>query len=159
MAEATPLRVYVDTSVFGGAFDYEFAMPSLLFFDQVREGRFQLITSPVVRREVMIAPAKVADLFIELVEVDQVIDVTPAALALHQAYLQANIVGERWSDDALHVAVATVADCAVIVSWNFKHIVHRQKIPRYNTINTRLGYKEIGIYSPSEVIEYDEEVD
>jgi len=39
--------------------------------------------------------------------------------------------------DALHVAVATVSNCRLIVSWNFKHIVNFQKIPLYNGVNLR----------------------
>lgn len=42
----------------------------------------------------------------------------------------------------------------MIVSWNFKHIVHYQKIPLYNTVNVRQGYDAIFIYSPLEVVGY-----
>jgi hypothetical protein len=45
----------------------------------------------------------------------------------------------------------------MIVSWNFRHIVHYEKIPLYNAINVREGYFPIGIYTPQEVIEYEEE--
>ncbi|RKZ47314.1 MAG: hypothetical protein DRR16_21720 [Candidatus Parabeggiatoa sp. nov. 3] len=55
----------------------------------------------------------------------------------------------------LHVALATVAGCQLIVSWNFKHIVHFQKIPLYRAINIVKGYTEINIYSPPEVIDYE----
>ena len=60
-------------------------------------------------------------------------------------------------DDALHVALATVAGCASIVRWNFQHIVHFQKIPLYNAINALQGYQPIAIYSPREVIHYEDE--
>jgi hypothetical protein len=43
------------------------------------------------------------------------------------------------------------------VSWNFKHIVHFDKIPKYNAVNTLEGYGPIGIFSPLEVIRYDNE--
>ena len=33
-----PMRVYVDTSVFGGAFDEKFAEDSLSFFEQIQDG-------------------------------------------------------------------------------------------------------------------------
>ncbi|MHC4542617.1 MAG: type II toxin-antitoxin system VapC family toxin, partial [Planctomycetota bacterium] len=59
--------------------------------------------------------------------------------------------------DALHVALATVSQSSLIVSWNFKHIVNFQKIPRYNAVNTLHGQNEIAIYSPLEVIEYEDE--
>jgi hypothetical protein len=50
------------------------------------------------------------------------------------------------------VAVGTVSACRAIVSWNFQHIVHFQKIPLYNGINQSLGYAPIAIHSPEEVI-------
>ena len=52
------------------------------------------------------------------------------------------------------VASATVSGCAMIVSWNFKHIVNYEKIPLYSAVNTLQGYGSISIYSPLEVIAY-----
>jgi hypothetical protein len=46
-----PLRVYADTSVFGGCFDAEFATESKRFFDLVRRGGVKLVVSEVVVRE------------------------------------------------------------------------------------------------------------
>ena len=40
----------------------------------------------------------------------------------------------------MHVALATVANARMIVSWNFKHIVNFQKIPLYNAVNKLKGY-------------------
>jgi hypothetical protein len=37
------------------------------------------------------------------------------------------------------------------VSWNFKHIVHFEKIMRFNAVNLESGYREISIFSPREV--------
>lgn len=61
-------------------------------------------------------------------------------------------------DDALHVALATTSGCAMIVSWNFKHIVHYDKIRLYNAVNILRGYDEINIFSPWEVIDYEERI-
>jgi hypothetical protein len=83
-----------------------------------------------------------------------VVDVSAEALSLRDAYLEAGVVTQQWADDALHVAIATVASCSLIVSWNFRHIVHFEKIPLYNAVNTLKGYGTIGIFSPLEVIGY-----
>jgi len=40
-----------------------------------------------------------------------------------------------------------------ITSWNFKHIVKRKTIVLSEAVNAQQGYKRIGIYSPTEVIE------
>lgn len=42
------------------------------------------------------------------------------------------------------------------MTMNFKHIVHFDKIPLYNAVNVLKGYDQISIYSPLEVIRYEE---
>ena len=150
------IRVYADTSVYGGVFDEEFDDASRLFFDNVRNGRFQLVISAVVWDEIEDAPRKVRDLFTEILPLAEVAEPTKEAVELQRAYLDAGILGPSWEADALHVALATVAGCRLIVSWNFKHIVHFRKIPMYNGINLARGYASLGIHTPREVV-YDEE--
>jgi hypothetical protein len=75
-------------------------------------------------------------------------------LELRNAYLSAGVVTPKSTDDAAHVALATISGCRMIVSWNFKHIVHFEKIPKYNAVNTLNGYRSIEIFSPSQVIDY-----
>ncbi len=75
---------------------------------------------------------------------------------LRDAYLHAAVVTPKWEADALHVAVATVQRCRIIISWNFQHIVHFDKIPLYNGVNLINGYDTLSINTPSEVISYEE---
>ena len=147
-------RAYVDTSVFGGIVDDEFNVVSNRFFDAIRRGAFGLVVSDVVRRELVEFPLLVRELFDQMLTDADVATVTADALRLRQAYIAAGIVTRRWMDDALHVALATVNHCAMIVSWNFKHIVHFEKIPRYNAVNALNGYSSIFIYSPLELVGY-----
>ncbi len=153
-----PLRVYADASVFGGAFDKEFAEPSRDFFAQVRIKRFRLVTSAIVQAEIEAAPAQVKKLFDDMLKSAEVVSVSEAATQLAKAYVDARIVTPKWETDALHVAVATVSNCSLIVSWNFVHIVHFEKISRYNAINTLNGYAGVAIHSPQEVIQYEKDV-
>ena len=152
-----PIRVYADTSVYGGVFDDEYAEPSRTFFDQVRAGGFDLVVSPVVWDELKGAPDAVQALFDEYRHFAQIVDVSEEAIRLQQAYLHAAILGPKWETDALHVAVATVARCRLLVSWNFKHIVSFQKIPLYNGVNLTCGYDTIGVHTPQEVILHEDE--
>lgn len=150
------IKIYADTSVFGGIFDKEFEDPSRSFFDAVRKTRYSLITSELVRQEIEAAPVKVRNFFVEILPIAEITEVTEDSLKLQEAYLKADILSEKYSTDALHVALATVSQASLIVSWNFKHIVNFQKIPLYNAVNTLHGYNEIAIYSPMEVIEYED---
>ena len=150
------IKVYADTSVYGGVFDEEFAEASTAFFDLVRSGEYILYVSDVVNQELSVAPKKVNELFKKFLPTAQLIDVGSDALELQQAYIAEGILTEKWYDDAMHVALATVAECNVIVSWNFKHIVNFRKIPLFNAVNVLKGYREIAIHSPMEVINYEE---
>lgn len=146
------IRVYADTSVFGGVFDAEFQVSSQSFFEQVGWGRFDLISSVLVRDELRHAPNQVQEFFNDRIEIMEVSEILEDAVDLQLAYLEAGIVGEASLADALHVALATVLECRIIVSWNFRHIVHFQKIPLYNAVNKANGYPEIAIHAPQEVI-------
>lgn len=150
-----PIRVYADTSVFGGVFDDIFAGPSRTFFEQVREGRFELVSSVVVQDEIAFAPQKVRMFFDEMEPWTVMNDIRDDGVDLQLAYIEKGIVGEGCLTDALHVAMASVLEASVLVSWNFKHIVHFQKVPLYNAINRIFGYPEIIICSPQEVICHD----
>ncbi len=149
------MKVYADTSVFGGVFDAEFARDSRQFFDDVLAGKFTLVVSALVEEEIESAPAFVRDHFMQLVSSSELAEISPEVLDLRDAYLSAGIVTPKSTDDATHVALATISQCEIIVSWNFKHIVHFQKIPKYNAVNVLHGHRTINIYSPSEVISYD----
>jgi predicted nucleic acid-binding protein len=151
------ISAYADTSVFGGVFDDEFREPSKAFIDGVTAGRFILITSELVRQEIAVAPQAVRQLFDDMLPMADIAAVGAETIQLQQAYLNAGIVSERCATDALHVALATVSGASMIVSWNFRHIVNFQKIPKYNAVNKLHGYGDIAIYSPLEVIGYEDE--
>lgn len=147
------IRVYAGISVFGGVFDAEFREASLAFFDQVRDTRFELISSGLVVDELGEAPREVRRFFRGLKEHVYIEDISTEAIQLRDAYLEAGIIGPASRDDAQHVALATVLNCWTIVSWNFRHIVHARKIPMYNGVNRLHGYPEIAIHTPSKVID------
>lgn len=150
------IQVYIDTSVFGGVFDSEFAGPSRAFFDEIRYGRFQASVSTVVIQELRGAPAKVRDFYATIETEILVNELSEASIQLMEAYISSGIVGERWRADALHVAAATVSRCQAIVSWNFKHIVHFDKISLYNNVNLKQGYGALAIHTPQEMVHYED---
>ena len=50
------MRVYMDTSVFGGIEDEIFSGASISFFNLVKKGLFQLTVSTIVEEELLLAP-------------------------------------------------------------------------------------------------------
>jgi hypothetical protein len=152
-----PLRVYADTSVYGGLFDDEFALHSIAFFRDVAAGAFTLVTSPVVALELDPAPEAVRSAYTRLTAQAEIVVPSAAAQTLQSQFLTQGVLGPRSAEDALHVALAFASGCPLLVSWNFKHIVHRVKALQYNAVAALLGYPPIDIRSPREVIAYDEQ--
>ena len=147
-------RIYADTSVFGGCFDEEFRKESELLFQEIKNGKFILVISGTTSRELNDAPQKVQDVLAGLPpEMVEVIDLSEEIYALRDAYLKATVVGPASQADAEHIAAASVAGVDFVVSWNFKHIVHYEKIRGFQAINLLQGYEPIQIFSPKEVVE------
>ena len=147
------LRVYADTSVFGGCFDQEFRVESDRFFEEVRLGRFVVVVSDVTLSELELAPERVRRVLAELPpQRVEIVRTSPESDSLRNAYLQASVVGPVSTNDAAHIAVATVSNVDMVVSWNFKHIVHFEKIEGYEGVNSIHGYRSPRIYSPREVV-------
>ncbi|MEK6642886.1 MAG: PIN domain protein [Planctomycetota bacterium] len=147
------LRVYIDTSVVGGCLDMEYSQWSQGLFELARRGEVVLIASALLQKELLLAPKDVQSI-LAAVNVENVerVDITAEAEALRDAYLAGGIVGPASTSDALHVAIATVSHADVIVSWNFRHIVHFEKIRGFNAVNIREGYGAIEIRTPRELI-------
>lgn len=144
--------VYVDTSVIGGCCDPEFQEWSNGLLEDFEAERYSLLLSSLTDAEIEGAPEEVKDVYRRFRELAQeVLDLSDEAIGLADEYLRHGIVPESFLDDARHIAIATVAAADILVSWNFKHIVHYEKIQRFNAVNLEMGYKPISIHSPREV--------
>lgn len=152
-APAGPLRVYVDTSVFGGVHDDEFRAPSMRFFAAVRRRFFTLLVSEALVVEISNSPAVVQATFEAHRAHMEALETTVAATELAEAYLAARVVPAVSRVDALHVALASIARADALVSWNFKHLVQLRRIRGFHAVNVLRGYPLIEIRSPVEVID------
>jgi len=150
------LRLYVDTSVFGGVHDDEFRAPSERFFGAVRDGAFTLLVSEALVVEIASAPAVVQATFEAHRAHMEALETTAEAAALAEAYLTAKVVPAASRVDALHVALASIAGADAVVSWNFKHLVQLRRIRGFHAVNVLRGYPLIEIRSPLEVIDDEE---
>jgi hypothetical protein len=147
------LRIYLDTSVIGGCFDPEFRVWSESLMEDFRQGRYVAVVSDVTAAEVAPAPDFVRSLHQELLGLPaELIRTDEEAVSLFQGYMERSVLGQRFINDMLHIALATISEVDVLVSWNFKHIVRLDKIRLFNAVNIEQGYKPLTIYSPREVI-------
>ena len=151
-------RVYLDTSVLGGCFDSEFAEWSNGLLQDFRNGTFQPLLSEVIAAEINDAPEDAQTVYAELMSLNvEILAVGESALELADEYQKRGILTPNFYDDGLHIALATIAEADLLVSWNFRHIVHFDKIRLFNAVNIEFGYKPLQIFSPREVTTYGRE--
>ena len=150
--------LYLGTSVVGGCFDDEWKEATLELLRQAELGLYRLVTSVVTAREVVDAPARVRQQFSStFTDPAQVYALSAEAESLAQAYLAAGVVTPKYADDARHVATATVNGLALIVSWNFHHLVNVRREAGFNAVNLLQGYPCVRIVSPLELIHENDE--
>ena len=150
-------RIYIDTSVFGGHFDEEFAEHTIPLFDRLKNNEFTLLFSTVTQEELTNAPENVREL-VKSIKIDntEFIEITPEAIDLASEYISEKVIGQTSFADCLHIAMATVYRADYLISWNFKHIVNVHRIRGFNSINIKNGYKLLEIRSPREFEKYED---
>jgi hypothetical protein len=116
------------------------------------EGHFLPVLSQLVAAEIRPAPEPVRAKYTDVLGLGgELVEIGAEALQLATAYERHGALPPALRNDMLHIALATVAEVDVLVSWNFKHIVRLDKIRLFNAVNLELGYKSLQIYSPREV--------
>ena len=148
------IRVYVDASALGGKFNRRIAEQTRPFWDAVERGEMIVIVSDMLEREVKNekTPQRAKDFFDTLLESNAVrITAGKEANDLAARYIAENVVDETSFVDSVHVAVATLANADVIVSWNLQHMVEQSE--GYKRVNRTLGYPEIEILTPEKFME------
>jgi hypothetical protein len=144
--------IYADTSVIGGCCDSEFQKWSNGLLEDFGSERYSLLLSSLTDAEIEDAPDEVKDVYRTFRELAlEILDLSDEAIELADEYIRHGIIPNNYLDDARHIAIATIAVADILVSWNFRHIVHFEKIQKFNAVNLEMGYKPISIHSPREV--------
>ncbi|MFZ6016982.1 MAG: PIN domain-containing protein [Nitrospirota bacterium] len=152
------IKYYLDTTIFNFVFaegDAEKKDVTLKLFRDLPLIAEGIYISDEVIREVSRAPEpRKSQLEGLLREINPLLlEADLEAEELAERYIKEGIIPERYRGDALHIAVAVVNGIDAIVSWNFEHIVKLKTRVMVKGVNRLLGYHEIEICSPEEVIE------
>jgi predicted nucleic acid-binding protein len=152
--------IYLETTIFNFPFADDapqYRDDTKRLFAEIKASKFRAFTSEYVIRELAAATDALREDRLGLVR-EYAVEVMPASeetRGLATAYIEAGIIPLAYGTDGFHIAAATVGGLDFIVSLNFRHIVKRKTIERTELINYREGYKRIGIYTPAEVIDYE----
>ena len=113
-------RVYVDTSVIGGCFDEEFQVWSNGLFADFGNSRFIPVVSELTSAEIAEAPKAIRDRYGALLGMDhEYLELSEDAVALASSYVEAGILSESFYNDAMHIALASIAEVDMVVTLEF----------------------------------------
>lgn len=150
-------HLYIDTSVIGGYHDEEFKEVTRKFFERIEAKEFLIYFSEVNETELVLAPQYVKEVKTKIPnECLRFLEINEETERLAQTYIAEKVLGKASSNDAYHIALASVNRLDCLVSWNFKHIVNFDKIKQFNSINLKLGYQLIDIRTPLEFLKYED---
>jgi hypothetical protein len=136
-------------------FDEEFKKYTEPLFERIKNAEFQLLYSNITEDELKFAPERIRNIVNSLPENStEYVKSDVETVNLAKKYIAEKVVGTTSYADCLHIALATIHNANILVSWNFKHIVNVVRIIGYNAVNLSEGYKQIDIRSPRELINY-----
>ena len=151
-------KIYLETSVFSFVFATdapEKKADTLKLFEEINAGKYEPYTSVHVVEELKRAESPKSENMQDLIGRYGITVLTSNAdiERLAQNYIAEGMIPQKYAEDALHIATASVAGLDIITSWNFKHIVKVKTITLTESINLKFGYKRVLINSPTEVID------
>lgn len=84
-------------------------------------------------------------------------EITDSVQILAQKYIAEGVIPEKKMEDALHIAICTVLEMDVLLSWNYKHLANVDKEIRIQGVNLLEGFsKTFRMVTPMEVVYEDE---
>jgi len=141
------LKIYLDTSVINFLFaddSPEYKENTKEFFNNfVKTGFYDVYISDVVVKEIERTPYE--EKKIELLSVIRnyglkIFEGNQESEILAQKYIEQNVIPKRKIDDARHIAIATINNFDILLSWNFKHLSNINKQISIRIVNEQNGY-------------------
>ena len=145
-------KIYIETSVIGGYGRERFHDLLMKFFEMIRNGIFIPIISAHTIGELhhKKTPKEVIE---NLMTIEYTVHNTTFEMNnLANKYVEKKIIDEGFKADAVHIAIATILEVDVLVSWNMTHICNENTIPLFNKVNIKEGLKPLVIKKPEEIM-------
>ena len=142
--------IYIETTIPNFFFDFKNQSPEkkveTVYCWNNNLTNFETLTSLATIRELEVVSNKdwQASL-LKLVENFKIIDLNKKVLVLAQNYVSNNLIPQKYSADALHLAISTIAKIDYLLTWNIQHLAHpiKRKMFREYNFNKNLYVTEI----------------
>lgn len=155
------IKVYVETSVFDYFYgeDERFGLrreATRKFFEQISQEKFIALGSDSVMEELDKVSEPYKESLMELMEkynLEKIIVDEEEMEKLVKIYIDEKIIPKDNENIAKHLAIATVGEVDVLVTWNCELLANEFKARHINSVNLREGYTRVlSLRTPEELI-------
>ncbi len=119
---------------------------------QQRRSLFDLYISQLVLRESGKGEKEAASERLRVMQNFQVLELRTEALELGESFIIQNALSQKASDDALHIALATIYGIDYLLTWNCKHMANAEIQKKIAKISLGQGYEIPTICTPYELM-------
>jgi len=81
-----------------------------------------------------------------------ILSIDEESRALAGEYVKNGAIPLDYPEDALHISISTLNGIDYLLSWNFEHVVKIKTRKIVNMVNASLGYPDLEIVTPGELI-------
>ena len=145
-------KIYLDTSVISALFDERtperLEMTSNLWS---KLNEYDVFISELVLNEIERANKENRDKMFLAIKDFIVLKISEETEELAHIYVNQGIFPEKYFDDALHVALASVNQIGILLSWNFSHLVKLKTRRMVSIVNLTENIMPVEIASPPEL--------
>ncbi|NUM37061.1 MAG: type II toxin-antitoxin system VapC family toxin [Candidatus Brocadiae bacterium] len=156
------LKIYLDTSIINFLFAEdapEKQEVTIDFFEGcVKKRLYDIFISPIVIDEInKTSDENQKSKLLETISSYQlaILDIESEKteiVRLSQIYIEKKIIPQRKLEDALHIAITTVYEMDILLSWNYRHLANVNKERKILIENFQEGYiKPFRLITPMEV--------
>ena len=156
-------KIYLDTSIIGYLHQESQAekmSETQELWKQIKNGVYEVVISDLLLVELSNNPNEAIKnkLLGFLSEIKyKIAGITSETERLAVRIVAQGILTQKNYNDCLHIAIALVNDCNLLVSWNFKHLVNIRTINGVRAISSLEGYRSIDIVSPTFLVQEGDE--
>ncbi len=118
----------------------------------LKRDKHDLFASQVVLDEIASGDVEIARQRLELVSQITLLDLTDDASALTKDILRSGVLPPEADRDAAHIALATVHEMDILLSWNCRHIANAAIQPRLRKLADAAGFILPVICTPEELL-------
>lgn len=145
-------KIYFDTSVISALFDErtpERLRMTAVLWSNLND--YEVFISELVIEELERVSEQVRPKLFSAAKDFIVLKISKEAEELAEIYVKQGIFPEKYFDDALHVALASVNQIGVLLSWNFTHLVKLKTRRMVSIVNLSKNIMPVEIVSPPEL--------